>query len=413
MHISTEDVMSVMDVHDEREALQKLKATLELLESYGNVIPKEGVCQDQVKAMIAECDLGLDDRYPVQSFTKLPSQQNVGVACEAITARAGQIVVDLIKKVGELIMKMINWLIKAVKGLFARHNTVHQRVVFIKHLNEANKAAKVVVGDAGEGSEVEAAQAALDEAMGRYKDHYTALAATLLTEGDYLGALKGIGLIMPVTVSLITEKVLLAENTIKEHPKDRIILAQQLASLAQPIPLAKLENVAAKYGPLQRKETLLDYFEALKAATDSLHDAHPAGQMDWAVAAQVLADPRAGFDEPIIAIPDDIQRVFNTLLSKVDSLMHPDITKTIDASLAAQYDAAMMALVADVHALTYYVEVVNVVLDTQVSIADSLYRCAASQFELYRAKATSSGEQAVVDKLNEIQAHLRTAITKR
>ncbi len=413
--LTSEKMYTPLEADSEWATLEAYKTTLETLSVFqDSLTPERGVCQAQVKALIDECQLVLEERTPLQSFTKDPSVQNLSVVTEGILHRAAQVTKDFIKKAGELIMKMLSWIMAFFKKLTNRHRTLHERVILLKAVKDANKEASAVVGNVHVVDEaITKAEQALQEAIQRYIDHSTALAAALLSEGPFLGAIKGIGLQMAHTPQYIADKVSLAVNALKEHPRDKYTMAQQLALLATPIPLSGLERVAKSYHPLQNAPMLLDYFQQLKTHVAQLHDTHPAGQMEWQIASTVVVDPRSGFNEPLVPIPDDVYRVFEILNAKIEELMTDGVKANVDSSLEPAYQAAMMSLVGEVHALTFYVEAVNMVLDTQVSLAESLYRCQVAQFELYRAKGQISNDPAIVEALNKVQHTLRDQITRR
>lgn len=410
-----DQALPAVDLTDEQEFLRKLLGTMQLLNQFQSSFDDErAVCQAQVKALIDECEMSLDDRYPLQSFTQAPSPQNLSIVTEGIFRRSATVVVNLIKKVVEMIKKMFSWIIAAIKNIFSRQKAVHQRVVMVKVLATANAEVKPVTDPLPAASPaVQQAQAALDTAVGRFGDFYSELAHTLLTQSPYLGAIKGISLFMPKIAELLGMKLGLAETFLKDTNQDRGIFAMNLTKLAVPLPIMRLEQVAERYSPLKNKNTLLEFFDALKAHTTALHSARPKGVMDWQVATAMVIDPRSGFDEPLVTIPDDIQRAFQVLITRIDALAHPDILGHIDPAMMGHYDAAMMSMLADAHALALYAEAINVVLDTQAGLAVSLFQCHKALFDLHRAKAQDSQDPTAINAINAIQHRLRETITNR
>lgn len=401
--------VDVLDVTDDQELMRKLLDTMKLLNQFQVTFDDErAVCQAQIKTLMDECEISLDHRYPIKSFTQEPSPTNLQAATESVFRRAGTAVVDFIRKILEVMRKILTWIGKAIKSLFTRQRGTHARVVMTKHLAEANLEVKSVVDPLSEDSdEIHAAKDALEQAVSHYADFYSELAHALLTQSPYLGAMKATSLFVPKLAGLMDAKLKLAETSLSHAGNEPSILRGELTELATPMPLIKLEDVARTFAPLKGKDTMLDYFEALKQLTAQMHDSHPKGQMDWLIAAAMIIDPRSGFDEPVIALPDAIQASFQSLLNRVDNVGRLDAPSKLDPSLLHLYEKAMMSLLSDVHALAMYVEAANVVLDTQASLATSLYQCHLALFSLNRAKVKDSNDATAVNAVNEIgRAHV-------
>lgn len=411
-----EDVVALapVDVADERETLGKLKGLLEQLAIYQKSFEGEGkVCQAQVKHLVDECQIALDDRYPLASFTQAPSAVNLSAACEGVFRKAGDVIRELGHKAWELIKKMVAWLVAAFKNLIGRNRGVAQRVTVIAAVSAANEEVKSLdaVPSAGE---AEAAEHKLADAIQVYKDYYSALAHAILTEDPFIGAVKAVSLLLPKQIGLITDKVALAEEVFRDVHRDRLMLAQQLATLGQPLPMGRLEEVARRVPSLQGGHTLGEFFQRFRDTVNVLHDQHPKGQMDWPIAVKTVLDHGAGFAEPLVGIPDEIEHAYHQLLVKVEAVGHGSpVAEGIDPSLAAQYNAAIDAITHDVQSMTQYAAAVNTVLDTQAMVADALYRCVVAKWELNRAKAQESGDPHVVEQMNAVQRKLRAAIVTR
>lgn len=417
MSIATEETLpalEALDVSNDTAQLNAMLDTLKLLAQFQvSFNDQKAVCQAQIKTLIENCDIALDDRYPLKSFTQAPSPQNLQVATESVLKRSGEVIKAFIKKAVEIIKQMIAWIRAAIKNFRARSGSVYKRVTITKAIHEANAELKPIlasVPNVPSDEEVTAAHAKLAAAIREYTDYSSGLAQSMLTEGPYLGLLKAIAFNMPKVVGFVNDKMAIAEKVFDEL-KDPMVMAKQLSTLAEPLPSDAVGTSVTKL-PNFQNTTLLDFFENLYREAKQMHEDHPK-PMEWSIASAVVVDSRSGLAEPILPIPDEIDHVYGLLMERVEKLLSPNIQRFVDKSLSAHVDAAFTALVGDVQSLTIYAQIVNLFLDTQAGLVNALYKCEAAQFELYRTEGKVGGDAKVVERINAVQHHLRDLITRR
>lgn len=397
------------------QELQELSDILTILSQHEIAFnDQNAVCQAQIKTLIESCEMQLDEHYPLQSFTQAPSPLNLDVAMEGIFRRGSDAVVAFVRKAIDVIKAMIRWVIDAMRKVFSRKRDVTARVYMVKSIRTANKELQLKVpaaNDTASSDEYVKAAEKLALAIQHYHDFYSQLAESMLRGNKELGILKGVSLQIPKLAKLITKKMELAEDIFRSANKPEM-LAKRLAVLAENIPLTAIGGMVEEEAKKFHSTTLLEFFEAFKQHIAAMHSDHPQ-PMNWEIASGVVINPNSGIQEPIIAIPDEIAKQFNELEKRLEVLNSPTIASLIDHSLAGAYEAAMISLVGDVHALTFYTEAANIALDTQDAIVRSIYNCEVAQFELYRVQGKLSQDSETIELINGIQDKLRKQISKR
>lgn len=405
------DIVEVpqLDIRDDEAFLRKALDTLAVLDQFKiSFNDQKAVCQAQIKALVENCEVSLDQRFPLVSYSQRPSAYGLDAATESILKRSGQLLLDILKKAGEVIVKILRWFRDLLKSLFGRAKQQRKRVVLIRTLSEANADAAPVARTVDPsfvpgGSE-------LSSAIKRYQDNYNGLAHAVLTEASIVGLLKATGLALPSLIKLLEDKVGLIEKVMSEREPNPGILAQTFANLTAPMPLGQLGNLAARYRAPIQANTLASFCDAVKAQIDQLHETLPANAMEWQIAVKVVTNPQSGFDEPVVAVPDAIEHAVDSLTERVVKLMGHSTLAQLPYDLSHQYEGALMTVVGDVQGLSHFAESVRLVLDCQFAVADSLYRCEVAQFESYRELAKSSNDEALVAEMNRIQHKLRASI---
>lgn len=417
------DPVADIDIGADQQTLAKIRDCLKVLGQYAvSFNDQRAVCQAQVKSLIENCDIALDDRYPIQSFTQAPTSQNLSVVTESVLHRAGSVVADLVKKTWELIVKFLKWLSEAFRNIFSREKHVQRRVQLIKVLHEANKEAAAAVGKNHphvdtHGPEAQAlldAQAAYSEAVQLYQDNMTALAQNMLSEDFYLGILKGIALVLIRLTDIIRMKSEELEKTLITDPKSSTMLYTELAQLSEPLPInPPLNKYQAQWGALAGAKNLAEFMTAFKHGTDQLHHDRPSGSMDWEIAAAVVTAPNSAFAEPLVPVPDILFQWTDKLMQRVDTFKTPEVLKRIEPKHAALYEAALQAMSDEIYAMVDYAQAANIALDTQSSIVTRIQQCETAEYNLLRETAKIHPDATVLEKLNAIQANLRNKIVLR
>jgi hypothetical protein len=410
--------LEALDIGLDETQLKQLSQVLKLLGQYAaSFDDQRAVCQAQVKQLVEECEITLDQRYPLASFTKAPSPQNLSVVTESVMGRAGQVLVELANKVWEVIVKMLRWVIDAFKHLAKRERKIAKRVELVRHLHQANTEVKHLSGGAVSDEDAEALHAAhekLLEAEENYQTHLTALGMELLSEGKFVAAIKAIALNMAKMVDLTERKANEVVRSLQTLKKLGHVVPNDIAQVAEPLPIiAGLKVAQNNWNALANADTWPDLMLRFKEATDQLHADDPKGVMEWKIAAAVVVSPRSALAEPLVPIPDLIWKYVEKMEAEINNFRQLDFVKAVDPKYAALVESMFTSLTADLHALIDYGQAANLALDSQAFIVDAIYRCEAAEFELARLEVRASRNPTAVEKLNEIQRNLHSKIILR
>jgi hypothetical protein len=409
---SLEDLQP-LDIGLDESELKELAHILQVLHQYTvSFNDQRAVCQAQVKQLIEECDIALDKRYPLQSFTQAPSGQNLSVVTEGVLQRIGTAFAEFWKKFLELVKKIFSWIINAAKRLVHREQTVMHQVVVIRAMREATQEVKDIKGgtkrDEGEFT------GTLEQAVKLYQSQLTAMGLEMLQQGPYVAAVKALALSVNNIVKMLGTKFAEIERRINTHNQSRENPTQEnFIGLADPIPVPQVLETAFKrwLQPANMIDAWIDVMDIFHTAATQLYTDKPSGAMEWEIAAKVIISPKSGLAEPMIPIPDGIVDYVNDMGKIVDQARAHPITQSLEGRDAHQAEEALDSYMEDVRALLQYMEVANMTLDTQYHLVDSVAKCAKAEFDLECAEHAVDAD--AVKTIRSIREKLALKIVAR
>ena len=185
---------------------------LALLDSYYHDIAAAGkITRNQAKSLVEDLAVEFPSETSLESFTELPTRTNHAVALEAMGKGVVKTFVDLVKKAVAFLVKLVKWMAEQIQKLY-HHFTGSQR--YVKNLYvvrvanvKLRKAGLEAVSEMTRSDDMDHANTVRDEAMARYKEHYTRLSTELLTNGKYYKAAKQAGLFLPHFVANVEKKL--------------------------------------------------------------------------------------------------------------------------------------------------------------------------------------------------------------
>lgn len=427
MDITLEDIEQdvypddVQEITESQAQLAKLLDTLTILKDFqGQMNPEKGICRDEVKSLVTQCQVGLDERFPLESFTLLPSQQGYQVATEAIFKRAGQVISEFFKGLTALFLKGVAWVVKTVKALFTRETKVKATVAKIQAVDRANTEAEAVTrtirdteGPLHSDEKLKEYRERLERAKAAYADTYNGLAEAMLTEKGFIGQIRFLGLKLPELLFHV-EKNLDAMRAAFETLGDKVRFTGQLNTMLElKIEPTWFHNKGGEIPELAEAAnapTIGDYMRQLEELIRRLDTEKPHGQADWQIAAKVIMNPDTGFADPFVTMKEHLVTEAEALEKRVIGLSAP---ATLDRVMGAQpqlralYDRVVEQMTDEFYAVLRFFDVAVLVTQTQSRLASAVWNLEVTSYELRLAEAQQTQDASIIERMNEIQKSLR------
>jgi hypothetical protein len=418
----TVEALEPIDIGLDEQELKGLAHTLQVLHQYmATFNDQRAVCQAQVRQLIDECDIALDDRYPVQSFTKAPSEQNLSAVTEGVLDRIGSGFVEYCKKIWEFVKKIISWIVAAFKRLFKREDQVIHHVAVIREVRNASRQIKSVSPRGASSAHskeeqdkhAERALLAYHEAVEHYQGQMTRMGMDMLTQGHYVSAVKSLAMGAPIMVNMLQKKLVEIERRINTHNEGKENPSfenfQGLTDVMK-APTATIDNVMRWLGMANRVEEWADIVRFFLANAKSISEEAPSGSvMEWNIAAGVIVNPSSGLAEPMVPVSGAVEDYVRDMEPIVEKMRSHPITRSIDPKLAAGAEEALDSFLEDVRSMLQYMEIANITLDCQYHLVKAVAHCAEAEFDVDCAKHMT--DEATRDAVSEIRKKLSIKIS--
>lgn len=422
----TVEALEPIDIGLDEQELKGLAHTLQVLHQYmATFNDQRAVCQAQVRQLIDECDIALDTRYPVQSFTKAPSEQNLSAVTEGVLQRIGSGFVEYCKKVWEFIKKVISWIVAAFKRLFKREEQVTHDVAVLREVRSASKQVKSVSSrgtakaEAASGwtqedqdRHAERAAAVFHAAVEHYRGQMTHMGMEMLTQGKYVAAIKSLSLGAGSMVKQLKTKLEEIERRINTHNVGGAHPSfENFKDLTDVLkaPTATVDAVMRWLGMANRVEEWADIVRFFLANARSLSEEPPAGSvMEWDIAAAVIVNPNSGLAEPMVPVAGAVEDYVRDMEPIVEKMRTHPITRSIDPKHAPAAEEALDSFLEDVRSMLQFMEISNLTLDCQYHLVHSVARCSEAEFDVDCAKHMV--DEDTRDAVHEISKKLRVKI---
>lgn len=451
MELVTDEVVtpSTEDIDASKADLASLLETLTLLKQFqGQMNPEEGICRDEVKALMDTCQVGLDERYPLESFTQMRSPQNYQVVTESIVRRAGQIVVDFFKRLLELLRKGVAWLVRAVKALFAREQHVKETVAKTEAVMKANEAAETILKDTppidmqaevekgglvaahpqggfeqGEGPQQDAAKIrtlvhTFQQTLSDYNGIYNGIASALLSEKEFLGQIKYLGLKLPELLYHVEKRLDAVVAAFREIDNKTSFVGHLNGLKAMALDPSWFHGKGGEIPELReaaKSESFGQYMAELEDLVRRLQAERPHEAADWRVAARVITNPDTGFSDPFVLLQKHLIVQAAELEERVTRLSAPLILESVFdryPDVRDLYDEVIGQLSDEFFGILRFFDVATIVTETQTKLAMAIYNIEVTAYQLNLARAERTQDRAIIGQINEIQRGLRAKVSQ-
>lgn len=401
-----------------------------LLTQYQTTISEQnGVSRQQVQSLVKECDVILDEQFPEESYSKMPSIQNLQVITSSIEGRLDAAMVDLGNKLWALIGKLIDWLVKAFRWLVNKQHNTTTMVKELQAAHEANVEVQGALRGAANGQLNETTsklQEELDNAVAHYKAIYSALTSQILAEGHFVAAIKQVAFGVQKLMGLSTARVeeffaILRElnskaSVIKGHnylgaKVDENQGIYDLADLARPMPIGHLMDKAMElWAPLEGSLNWPDLAEHFHQGVIGLASQHHLIPMEWQIAVGTVLAVRSAAHEVLVPIPDMLYDAVKNMDADVQQHRHLEIFNHITERHAAQIDRVFENISRDLRAFTVYMDGARIAVNAQGELIDALLRCEVAALRLNVALSKNDRDPNIEKKLSHIQTKFQEAV---
>lgn len=258
--------MEIMSLEDFKELeldqteLRQIEDSYATLEGYYDEISKVGrIDRQQAKMLVEHCGVRYKDA-PLEMFTTLPSQTNLNVAMEGIGEAAIRIIVDLVKKAVELLIKVANWVVDTIRQRKDRDRQaqrVLKNVQAVAACNEQlrNLGAETISTPPSAKSKIEEYENKLDLAYNTYYSTFSVLMRDVLVNGVESRRVRALNMMFTGLAATTANKVRLFDSVLRAHPRPGREDSLEMSTIAQ------LKTVSTPW-PIDQFGKLLGYTEA-------------------------------------------------------------------------------------------------------------------------------------------------------
>lgn len=422
--------------------LTALLETLKLLKQFQNQMnPEDGICRDEVKALMDTCQVGLDERYPLQSFTVLRSPQNYQAVTESIIKRTGEVVAEFFKKVLELIKKGLEWLGRAIKAVFSRGQHTKETVDKLAAVVEANAVVEPLVksvhlpdepaepaahepphgepieGPQGSRKQIRSLTNQFHDAEALYHGIYTGLASALLSEKEFVGQIKYLGLRLPDFINHVERRMdamITAFRSIDDKAAFMGHLNAMASSTIDPTWFHGKGGEIPELREASKSDSFGEYMAELESLIHRLQGERPHEAADWHVAAKVMINADSGFADPFILMPDKVHQDLAVLENRVVRMSAPATLDNVFErypDVRDLYNTVVDQITDEFYGLMRLMDAAVIVTEAQTKLAMAVYNLEVLSYHLNLYRAELSKDAEIVKKVNEVQKSLRAKVS--
>ena len=420
-------LISEVDVSEEQDAWTRIVGSLETLDSYYDEIAKSGgIDRDQARVLVEECGVMMQERYPINSFTEVASRTNFSVAMESIIDRNAQLLVELLKKAAEILLKILRWVLDLVTARRARSQQTARKTLSIQAVDQANRDLReagvenVMEDDGGKGSV--AASSIVTTAVETYEANFNDLVADLLTSGRFTGMARELSHTVFEFAPLLRDKLMLFDKVLRTNVRHgdvagNTVEISELRTIAMPIPITSVKMLMQRGGVDVRasgegKPTLSDAMRRLFDIYQQLRLGREYDPVDIRVVADYLSATNSRVVTPFFLAPDEIAKSMREITQELQRIHSFEPSKVAPVENREAFQAAVAVLTEEVNALRMFIAVIEGCSAMQDRLVDDIWRFETAQLQYYRAKAGASNNSALVDQVNQIQRELGTALRR-
>lgn len=413
--------------------LEKMRDTLSLLSQYASTFDDEqAVCQAQIKTLVESCGIKLNDRYPVESFTQLPSAQNFQPAMEGLlNSIVGQVkaffgeVWDFILKtldwIGDFFKRLLNLKDKAaIKEAVARTKTFSEQ--FTDLMNNVG-AVKVVLDKVSPDTRLQ-----YQQALDAYESQMSELGEMILEEDPIIGVVKGLLFNVMDGLASLASRVQEASSGIETaiQSSNGIYPPELKAKLLTAETGSNFEKFVSEVPEAKDKAKTLDellavLYQVVKTAADTpagkKEKAGYVGVMPWEVALHTVADGAKRFEGDVVPLAAEVPKLIDGIKKHIQqarskeegliALMNKRVKRSEASQKMAVFNAirefkeVLMAITKEASGYNRYTGLVGLLNTEQTAVLRIIGRMASITWNVYVEFAKVENNPHVIEAVNK------------
>lgn len=429
-----ENLLDEVDIASEQRDWTRILDALEVLDSYYEEITRAGgVSREQAQSLVQECGVAMGERYPPQSFTEIASRTNLTVAMEGMVDRSCQLIFELLKKAADLFMRVVEWVLQLMRQRRERQRQMMDRTRSIASVGQANQDLKLAGIDLSslnedQKLEVETSADAVENAADVYETNFNDLTAEILQSGTFPRLVRSLAFTAFEYAPLIRDKLTLFDKILR-HPvrlgdaSGNMIQMSELRTIATPIPASNVLSIISQYrfddgqrslirehANKDDKETLLSAMQALFDKYKELRMGKEYDPVEIDLVSNYLADNEKSVIVPFILAPQEVIRTLDEIHHELERIRQYQASLHLAPENHEAFRTAVMVLTDEVSALKTFGIVALGCSDCQDRLVDDVWRYSMAVFQLNRSIAGASRNPSLIEKVNHVQAQLRTML---
>ena len=412
-----------IDLSEDREAMDRISETGRVLDSYYEEISRiGGISRNDAVALVNEYGVMIGERYPPQSFTEVASRTNLTVTLEAILERAGVLLMQLLKKAAELLLKIVNWIRDLLKNRIQRFDHAIRKAKALSAVKKASDDMSAAgVDTINSGAKTHVLENALKLALETYENNFNDLIADLVVEGPFSRAVRSIafgalGILDPIQAKVQLLNTIVHRRQVQSTSADLSELGE-LRAISTPIYADRLKGILEAsgikvqgkgHGPVTVEDvmaSLLSRYTAMRS-TSSYEPADPD------VVILHTSDGTHSITQPFFTKPEVIERATAELVEQLNKFRRIVPSESASPANREAYSQAVETLRSEISALRMLVVVAEGCSFAQNRLIDDLWNYNEAVIMLQRGKVNASGDPSLIEKVNRIQMELKEAIRR-
>lgn len=396
-----------LDTSHDQAAFEEVQDSLRVLEDYyGQISSAGGISRDQAKRLVTECGVQFGERYPENSFTEIPSATNISVAMEGMLSAGAKMLWDLIKKAGELLMKIVRWCSEFLSGQRENMKQFHRvqgNLTLIHQQNEKIRQSGVTKGQTVKPSmqsPVNEAKERVDTARERFVEGQTELWSDVATDGPAGRLLRELSVAAFGFVPKVRQKLNLFDKVLSTHGdgSESAELAQlsELRTIATKVSNEGMVRTVSHYhlpnGHLDTQGTVGDLLTSVYRAISEMNSAKPEKTADLDATIERIADPNAGFNNPFVLIPEELKRELDGMEKELHRLTSIEPSRQASDRIRNAFRDAVASVSNDIEGIRSYFAAVMLCIRAQQGLINGALAYESALFEYNRLVASNSGD---------------------
>lgn len=387
--MDTLQLFEELELSTESIEYTRLSEQIDLLNCKVTQLTMEGkVSRSFVESLITQHAVEIDPRYPVGSFTRVPSTTNFTVAQESLVATLGRKFVDMLKEAVKVLIKIFKWIIGFIDY---RKQRDKKTPLFVANTAATSKASQ----DLAEKTNVSLEEEVLKEAVKGYYAQYTGLSKDLLTDGRFVVLLRKLQPQILGLEQIASMRLEAIERMLKHLPKDEgddLTLMANTRALGDPMgtiqiqTLLKSSGIAMPPNVKSPRELMQSLWMALNV--ENLNkDLDPMDPTDAIVR---LESNRNDILAPILMVPDTIAKSVSAIISKLNILRFEDRSGTTETGRQV-IEKLFHSTMDEALAVQVYMNAVNLVAGSRDKLVETLWHYSTFVYESTYKEAVNIG----------------------